>query len=366
MNESDREKQIISEWNLTEDILSTLLSDFENVPGPGSPLKGINLSNPQKKMPDIQNKSEISKALSCIHHPEIILGKIGYSPPDESEFQWFYGLANDPQRYALYKSINDSKHYISWPIEGISLLQSLQSEMSAGRVIDMLDISVFFDRMRFETLTAVVDLLQEVNLYSLLNRIVQPEMQFSPNELLESCRRTLHSPDLRWMVSKAQMFSPIKLTFKDEDLLEGLERLIEEGFLIKNNGLYEIEAEFSSICSLLGSCSALSAISVRRRSHQKDSGTKWSLEHFAVQLAIDSMLWLYDFSDISSDDFQIEISSINGQQFYNRLAKSILLLDQSSETEMQESEDTLCPKCNYSLRPDIKFCPECGLNLKKE
>jgi len=367
-------------WNLKETDLFHLLKESNLEPGDGSPLGDLKPSARSAKLAPVEDRSGLLEALARLTRPEVILGLVTFSSPEEPGFSWFYGSAKDGN-YAFHEPAEDGRHEISWPVDGFLLLRSLQAPLAMEKSTKKEDISLVLDRSGFETLAAIADWLQEKNLVALLNRRMPQAETFEEIELLECCDRSRNSQDLRWMVPRALLVSPISLRFSDDNLRQGLESLLAGDLLTRRNGLFALTPTLGLVCSRFAAASGVSALSTQRlqRRRQREN-EEWDLTHFAAIRIADRSLWLVEFSDISADEFSVKITSVAQPDMYHHLKAGLGLpgnqgspeppaparREPTREHESAKEKEFRCPSCGSELRPDARFCAKCGYRLAKK
>ena len=363
-------------WNLKETDLFHLLRESNLEPGAGSPLGGLKPSARSAKLAPVEDKPGLVEALSRLTKPEVVLGTVIFSPPEEPEFSWFYGSSKDGN-YAFHGPAEDGGHEISWPVDGFLLLRSLQAPLAMEKLAEKEEISLVLDRSGFESLAVLADLVQEKNLLALLRREMPQEATFEEIELLECCDRSRNSQDLRWMVPRALLISPIGLRFSDEALRQGLESLLAGDLLTRRDGVFALTPTLGLACSRLAATSGMSALSTQRLQR---------LSHFAALRIADLGLWLVEFSDITADEFNVRITSVAQTDMYRRLKAGLRMPENqrsagpptppprevTSRPEAARKQEPVkekqahCPSCGSELRAEARFCAKCGHRLAKK
>lgn len=364
-------------WTIPDAVLAQLLQEAKLEPAAGSPLRGLDFAHQEKGLPQIENTTALLEGLAHIARPQTILGTVLYTMPGEPEFSWFYGSHEQPF-YAFHENDENVGHNLAWPVDGRMILQASSSILSSEMLPENSDAATLLRRPEFEAMAAIIDTIQERSLINVLHRRPAEPTRFTEEEVLESCRRSRQSADLRWMVPRASVFAPIALDFSDEGIRQGLEALQSSGQLFAAEGHFEPGADFAQVCSMLSGCEGLSAISRRSLRQNRDGKLAWDLTHFAGYQGSGASLWLFEFSGISADEFDVEINCIGESFLYERLKKGILpngpdvehVAEARGEPGPSRSPDQVseprppqCPECGGPLRLNARFCSRCGHQL---
>lgn len=381
----------MSKWAFTSAEIGHLLRNANIEPWLGSPLRRLNFPTQSSAASTTQTTPEMLEAVSRIARPEIVLGLVN-SPPEEPEFSWFYGPSGG-QTFALYQERDVDGYHITWPINGQDLFETIESSLALDQTSVNQGISFFLDRNGFETLVAIIDIIQEDALVAFLNRMPSPPSRFDAVNLMECCYRTLQQTDLRWMVYRVKFISPIDFVPSLENISEGLESLREKGLLVQNGYQYSLTKRFGLICSQLSACNGFCGLSTRRRIPLPTGESVWDQQHMAALRGINS-LWLLEFTDITSTDFTARVSDVTSNLLRDRLCTGLLLpkTQVASPPSPEERPATKpapqpeasrvspppppprsspqikpsprmemhCTKCGAILSPNSKFCTKCG------
>ncbi len=382
---------IMTKWTFTSAEILKLLRDAHLEPWLGSPLRRLGHPTQDSATSLTKTNPEMLEALSRIARPEVVLGLINY-PPEEPEFSWFYG-ASGGQRFALYQEEDVDGYHVTWPINGQDLFEAVQSSLVLDQRAVNQEISFLLDRNGFETMAAIIDIIQEDALVALLNRMPTPVSRFDAVSLMECCYRTLHQTDLRWMVYRVKFISPTDFVPSLQNISAGLESLREKNLLVQNGHQYSPTKRLGLICSLMSACNGFCGLSTRRRVAQPVGESVWDQQHIVALRGMDS-LWLLEFTDITSEDFAVKVSDVTSSQMRDRLHAGLLISKTQGETppvlkagpvtkpaltlevSMASSSppshrpsseikaptriEVHCPKCGATLSPDSKFCTRCG------
>ena len=377
-------------WTLTTSDIAQLIRNAKIEPWLGSPFRRLEVSPQSSAASTTQTTPEMLEAVSRIACPEVVLGLVN-CPPEEPEFSWFYGLSGG-QNFALYQERDVDGYDITWPIHGQDLFETVDSSLALDQPAVNQGISFFLDRNGFETLVALVDIIQEDALVAFLNRMPSPPSRFDAVSLMECCYRTLQQTDLRWMVYRVKFISPIDFVPSLENISEGLESLREKGLLLQNGYQYSLTKRFGLICSQLSACNGFCGLSTRRRIPLPIGESVWDQQHMAALRGIHS-LWLLEFTDITSTDFTVRVSDVTPGLLRDRLCAGLLLpktqvasppppKERPTTKPVPQPEasrvshpppprssppikppprmEVYCNKCGATLSSNSKFCTKCG------
>jgi hypothetical protein len=338
-------------WTLSGSQIFALLEESKIQPGPGSPFRDTGPASKKTKSRTIENKEELIGALTQVARPAEILGMVVYVPPGEPDYTWFYSSEED-MNCVLYREAAGNEHFFVWPVDRYLLLKTLYTPLMSDGMGESENIAFVIDRNGLEALAAIVDHTLEMGLLALLNRKIPPEAEFETEELMVSCNRSLQSTDLRWMIPRTMLLSPIRLAFSEQNILDGLQSLVERDLVEQQDSLFSLSPALSLTCALLGQCSGISALSTRYKSETKKgrSGNGWKLHHLAgIKGGLDR-LWLLRFKDISSEEFDVEISCVNQKDMYEGLREGVFAPKQIK----------YCSDCGAALKSKAEFCSKCG------
>ena len=381
----------MNRWTLTTSDIAQLIRNANIEPWLGSPLRHLNFPTQSLAASIMQMTPEMLEAVSKIARPEVVLGLVN-CPPEEPEFSWFYGPSGG-QNFALFQERDVDGHEITWPINGQDLFETVESTLALDQTSVSQGISFSLDRNGFETLAAIVDIIQEDALVAFLNRMPSPPSRFDAVSLMECCYRTLQQTDLRWMVYRVKFISPIDFVPSLEKISEGLESLREKGLLVQNGYQYSLTKRFGLICSLLSACNGFCGLSTRRRIPLPIGESVWDQQHMAALRGINS-LWLLEFTDITSTDFTVRVSDVTSNLLRDRLCAGLLLPKtqvaslpptkerpttkpvpqpetssvppppppprSSSQIKPPPRMEVHCTQCGATLSTNSKFCTQCG------
>lgn len=381
----------MTKWTFTSAEVVKLLRDAHLEPWLGSPLRRLGHPTGSSAPSLTQTTPEMLEALSRIARPEVVFGLVN-SSPEEPEFSWFYG-ASGGQHFALYQEKDVDGYHVTWPINGQDLFETVESSLALDQPAVNQEISFLLDRNGFETMVAIIDIMQEDALVAFLNRMPSPVSRFDAVSLMECCYRTLHETDLRWMVYRVKFISPTDFIPSVENISEGLESLREKNLLVQNGYQYSPTKRFGLICSLLSACNGFCGLSTRRRVAQPIGESIWDQQHIAAFRGMNS-LWLLEFTDITSADFAVKVSDVTSSQMIDRLCAGLLMpktqtesppvlkarpvikpasipevsmtssppppRSPSPEIKVPTRMEARCPKCGATLSPNSKFCTRCG------
>jgi hypothetical protein len=352
-------------WTLRAAEICDLLRDAEIEPWLGSPF--MHLTSPTKgsaPSSDTQDTPEVRKALTHIARPDIVLGLLHY-PPETPDVTWFYGVAGD-QHFAAYRQ-EDDNHHIVWPVGSQTLVQLLETALAIDQPAVTDGFSLSLDRSAFETLTVIVDIIQEGTLLAALNRQPPPQPKFDADDLFKCYKRNLRGIDLRWMVQRAKLLSPVPLTSNLEKLNQGIEYFGEYGLLTREGDLYSPTKRFNTACTLLSACIGFCALSTRRHAPQPEDDSVWDLQHVAALRGIGS-LWLFEFTNVTSTNFSLKLGDITSSLLHERLQAGFISPTPQTAPPPIDSpaKDRICQNCGTRLKPNTSFCSKCGAKVSIE
>ena len=351
-------------WTLTAGEISDLLGNAKVKPWLGSPF--MHLKSPETISTSSIDKKEtpqVCEALTRIACPDVVHGLLHY-PPETPDVTWFYGVEKD-QRFVAHRQEDDNNHHIVWPIYGQTLVQILETALQVDQPAVADNFSLSLDRVTFETLTLIVDFIQEENLLAALGRQTPPQLTFDANDLFKCYMHNQGGIDLRWMVQRAKLLSPSPLVPNPENLDHGLESLSKERILTCEGDRYKPTERFNTACSLMSACIGFCAISTRRRVPQSKGDYVWELQHFAALRGIGS-LWLFEFSNVTSTDFTVKLGDITSSLLHERIQAGLLLPEtQTAEPSVHSPEKgSICQNCGAQLHDEMKFCTKCGTQVQ--
>lgn len=382
----------VKTWSLTTEKVGDLLYHAAIEPREGSPFIDMKLSTLHLKSTDAAHETpEMIEALRSVAQPEVVLSLVHY-PPAEPEFYWFYAGGGD-QAYVSYRR-QDDEHHLASPIRDVSLLQILDWVLDIEEQVVTNGFRLSLDLGSFGAFVAIIDVMQEEALRSLIDRKPVPKVIFDLDGLYTCYQRSLQGKDLRWMAQLGQFIAPTRLKPGLESLNQGLEFFVEQGMLKREGDLYRPEPRFGLICSLLGDCAGLCAISRRFQMEEQSGKVIWKYEHVAALRGIDS-LWLFEFTDVTSEEFKLEIMDTTSVSLHQRLAAILRLPSTVSMTSMPKEElspaetpvqivrtelesgssplepsgsivsnKQYCRNCGHIITPEDRFCRKCGAELQ--
>ncbi len=355
-------------WTLSGSDLVGFLDETAASPAMGSPLLGLEAPPRQGRPPSVDNRPALADALARIVRPDVVLGMVLYAPAREPEYSWFYAHEGDAG-FAFHRDDGDDRHEIAWPMDRYVLLESSQAVLSSELLPKGGGTALVLDRNEFEAMAAIVDVMQENALVGLLYRDPSREMRFSENDIVATCNLSRQSPDPRWMVPRATLFAPIDLSFSEESVRGGLESLVRSGLAAREGGFYSPGSE-------LGLASG------------------WDHTHFAGMRGADGSLWLFEFTNIESDAFEVELTSVSESVMHGYFKAAVSSgrvpsrptgdapgeapakeepprLDQPAAARSRaarEPEATgprFCRRCGAPLPAGAGFCSACGEEVRK-
>jgi len=337
-------------WTLGKADLVHLLREAGLRPGSGSPLAGLELGSHSTILAAVEGKPDVVRALSLLARPEVIAGTMTYLPPEGPEYSWFYGADGSPG-FAFHAANEEGGHEIVWPVDKPLLLRSLGAPLFLEGPSEREEVAIAFDKAGFEALAVLTDLAQEMGLLSLLGRKGPPGMTFEEGDFLDCAERSDAAEDLRWMVPRARLVSPIDLDYGEDELARGLRSLEAGRLILREDGRYRFAPALGFVCAQLGATSGMCALSTRhgKQETSREGPADWTIAHLAA-LRAEAGLWLLEFQGISAAGFNIRLMSTGPDEVYSRLKAGLEF----------SSGASFCRQCGSPLRAGVSFCPSCG------
>lgn len=354
-------------WTLATNEILDLLNREVIKPWIGSPWHSLK-PGPKKAQGflDTSDGPELREALLRIARPEIMQGVLQF-PPEFSGVHWFYSLAGEAKLAAYSRDQNDH-HVLAWPVLASELVQAMEASLAlpAPAVVD--GFALILNRGGCEALAAIVDLLQEEILKAVLDRRPPPELRFSIQDLQECLLRSSQSLDLRWMVQRFKHLAPTPLQNNIGDLEAGLKTLVNQQMLVQEDRIYLATPRFYVACSLLSGSSGLCALNTRKLVLKNGEPLAWERLHMGALRGIGS-LWLFEFSDISADDFSVKLGDITSGLLHERLQAGIIPYVNKAAAPLPLKErpgevKKMCLSCGAELGPAAVFCSACGRKVE--
>ena len=350
-------------WTLVDSDILRLLSEAQIRPTTGSPLGTLESTTHPGQPTEEEHRTTLLETLTRIAQPDIEIGMVLYAPAEEPEFSWFYAREGDAN-LAYHRNDGNNRHEITGPVDRYLLLESSLAVLSSELVSRREGATLVLDRREFEAMAAISDVMQENSLVGLLHRDPSREVRFSDDDIVTTCNASMQSPDVRWMVPRTALLAPISLSFSEDNVRSGLLSLIRRGWAAKENGFYKPGVDLSLACSHLSVCEGLCAMSVRRKAHQGADRPGWDQQHFAGIRGADGSLWLFEFSNITSDAFEVELTCVSDSIIHEHLKTAVLSGGTSAGSAMESEDDrtktAFCSQCGASLRSNSHFCSDCG------
>lgn len=348
-------------WNLTAAEITEMLRRTGVEPRHGSPFLRLDGAGPVSPATlAIEDTPDIREATLRIGRPDIILGLL-HMPPGEPDVTWLYGAAGD-QRFAVHRRDGGMWHRIVWPVQGTTLAEIMETAVSIREAAVTDAFALSLDRRGFETLAVIVDFFQEEALRSAMQRRMPAVPRFDMDDLFCCCQRNLRGIDLRWMVQRSKLISPVRLSPDPEGLNAGLGSLVDQGMLTQQGTLFAPSPRFYAACTLLAGCSGFFALSTRRRTVRRDGTDDWDFQHMASMRGIGS-LWLLEFTDISKSGFTVKLGDVTADLLHERVVAGLLPPERPPVPDDRFASPMCCPDCGSRLQPPAKFCPNCGRKM---
>jgi hypothetical protein len=349
-------------WNLTAAEIAEILRRTGVEPWRGSPFlrpHGAGTGTPAGLA--IEDTPDIRDATTRIGRPDIILGLL-HVPPGDPDVTWLYGTSGD-RRFAVHRRDGGMWHRIVWPVQGTTLADIMETAVSIHDTAVSDAFALSLDRRGFETLAAMVDFFQEEALRSAMQRRMPSVPRFDVDDLFCCWQRNLRGIDLRWMVQRSKLISPVRLSPDPEGLNAGLRSLVEQGMLAQQGTFFAPTPRFHTACSLLTGCSGFFALSTRRRIQGNDGHDAWDFQHMASLRGIGS-LWLLEFTDISKNDFTVKLGDVTAGLLHERVVAGLLPPERLQLPDEEAAEKKpYCQNCGAKLQVPAKFCPNCGTKI---
>jgi hypothetical protein len=349
-------------WNLTAPEITEMLRRAGVEPWRGSPIARLYdvAKSPPEKIA-IKDTPEIREATARIGRPDIVVGLL-HVPPGDPDVTWFYGASGD-QRFAVYRRNGNLWHHIVWPVLDTTLTEVMEAAVSITEPAVTDSFALSLDRRGFETLATIIDFFQEETLRAAMSRKPASVLQFDSDDLFGCYQRNLRGIDLRWMVQRSKLISPLGLAPDLEGFQIGISSLVKQGMLVQEGSLYRSTPRFTTACSLLAGCSGFFALSTRRRIQRNDGHVAWDSQHMASMRGIGS-LWLLEFADISRNDFIVKLGDVTASLLHERVAAGLIPPARLELPEDEASEkQAYCQNCGSKLLPPAKFCQNCGTKI---
>ena len=394
-------------WTLNATDILKVLQEQKIEPGMGSPLLGLGSEEKAPILASEDRGTELYAALAKIARPEAVIGMLVY-PPEDPEFFWFYSHRAETE-FALCRETDEGLFHIDYPVSLDSLRDDLLVPLGQVTLVNEEGFHAELSRNGLTTLTAIVDILQEDALVTLLHRTRMQPVGFTAEDLLQCFRRGLAERDFRWMVQRMSQTSPAILTPTLENVTEGIEELRTLGLVKKEGTHFHPSADFALTCARLGDTRGLSALSTWKKGPDDD----WDIDHMAAIQGRDT-IWTYGYSQVTPAGFTVSISEMTYeivQGLYQQmlLPLSVPVIDEkraqipssATEKETVASEEPVsvepttpkpppaqteelpppppaiiseakpadakrktCLKCGARIRPGLSFCTQCGKTIE--
>jgi len=381
--------------------IAGILEAAQLKPTQGSPFKDLSAEvDESAREVAVQAGPGVLAAATRIAVPDRVIGMVTAAPPEPADFLWLYGGHSDLD-LAYHQEDETGLHRIAWPVDGLALLDLAAAPLDLYGPVEHHAVSLSLGREEFSALVAITDFVQADALQGILRHdLPLPEPPtFRIEDLVALAERSTQTEDLRWMVTRAGLMSPIQLNFGEATLRHALGSLEENGLLQEAGGLFEVTPLLHQLCLLAGTCTGLSAVSTRNRGPETGA---WSLEHFAISRGPGSLL-LFEFADVAATDFLVSIDDITPALAFEWLQGGLLFED-TPEAGMDEpaqeaglderspgpepvmepalpnapmgtttappsqgqGQQWFCPSCGTVLRVGLGFCTSCGAPVKGE
>jgi hypothetical protein len=356
--------------------MAGILEAAQLEPGLGSPLKGLSAAVDDSAR-EVANQAGhgVRAAASRIASPDRVVGVVTAAPPEPADFLWLYGAQSDLD-FAYHQEDETGMHRLAWPVDGLAMLDLAAAPLDLDGPIEHYGVSLALGREEFSALVAIADFVQADALQGMLGH--DPPLSDPPTfrieDLVALAERATQSGDLRWMVPRARLMSPIELDFGEAVLGPAVGSLSESGLLLEAQGLFEVTPLLHRVCLLAGTCTGFSAISTRNREPETDA---WSLDHFAISRGPGCLL-LLEFEDVSATDFLVSIDDITPALAFEWLQGGLMFEDTPEEeieeavpeptrtaaAREEEGAQRFCTQCGTSVGASKGFCTQCGEPMK--
>jgi len=334
--------------------MAGILEASELEPSSGSPLRSLSAAEVDESAREVASQTghAVKSAVQRIAVPERVVGLVTASPPEPPDFFWLYSGASDLD-FAFHQEDETGMHRLAWPVDGLAMLDFSAAHLDLFGPVDHFGVSLALGREEFSVLVAIADFVQADALQGVLRH--DPPLgeapTFQPDDLVGLASRADESGDLRWMVTRARLMSPIELDFGEETLAPALKSLADNGLLLEVEGLFEVTPLLHKICLLAGTCTGFSAVSTR--SLDAETGA-WSLDHFALARGPETLL-LYEFEDVTANDFLVSIDDVTSAMAFEWLQGGFRFEDVREEVEepLEDAPTVSAPPSEPTLAPEF-------------
>ncbi len=356
--------------------MAGILEAAQLEPGLGSPLKGLSMEVDESAREAAgQAAPGVRAAATRIASPDRVIGVVTAAPPEPADFLWLYGARSDLD-FAFHQVDETGLHRLAWPVDALAILDVAAAPLDLYGPIEHYGVSLALGLEEFSALVAIADFVRADALQGML--VHDPPLSDPPTfrveDLVALAEGATQSGDLRWMVPRASLMSPIELDFGEAVLGPAVGSLSENGLLVEAEGLFEVSPLLHKVCLLAGTCTGFSAISTRNREPETDA---WSLGHFAISRGPGCVL-LFEFEDVSATDFLVSIDDITPALAFEWLQGGLMFEDTPEEeteepvpeptptaaTREEEGAQRFCTQCGTSMDAAKGFCTQCGEPMK--
>lgn len=361
--------------------MAAILEAARLEPVRGSPFKGLEAEVDESAREAARQVSQgACAAASRIAAPDRVIGMVTAVPPEPADFLWLYGNRSDLD-FAYHQEDEAGLHRLAWPVDALALIDLAAAPLDLYEPDEHYAVSLSLGREELCALAAITDCVQADALQGMLGHdlpLAEPPT-FSLEDMVVLAARSTRSGDLRWMVPRARLMSPIQMDFEEATLRPALGSLEDGGLLLEAGGLFEVTPLLHQVCLLAGTCIGLTAISIRNRAPETGA---WSLEHFAIARGSGSLL-LFEFADVTATDFLVSIDDITATLAFEWLQRGLLFED-TPEAEMglppdpesiqepalptaptlEQAQQSFCKRCGTALDAGKRFCTSCGAQVK--
>jgi hypothetical protein len=375
----------MGQWNLTSAEVAYVLAKEGIEPEPGSPFMRLNRSDEESKPPSARDWPSLLESISVIAKPGSVLGLVHY-PPDDPQYSLFYGNSSHENLALHKKKFDGTEHVIVWPLHPRDVYEDFLWPLDLAMPADPKGELLHLDRDSLVTLAAIVDILQEDSLIAFLNRSAVPKSSFNASELLACFYRSLQDGDFRWMAQRARLVSPVSLAPVSEDIERGLSSLERMKLIQREDDRFGLSTALAVIGARLSDCSGLAALSAKKKPSKSSQAKMWNRRHIAAARGLNS-LWFFEFSQISKEDYRLELSDMGPAELQKRLHSFLYAedrkdlpsrppvpsspshppgIDREVRGDSRQGEEKIlkfCSQCGGDLRAGASFCSQCGYRL---
>ncbi len=346
-------------YELDESQLVYLFNKFGVKPESGSPLTHCIHQQPVEITDGIS--SPPAEAIQCLTQPERVFAVSNW-PPEEAPVRWYYGRFDQP--YLVQHDVTeDGRQLLFWPVSHGMVTELLsipmighESDIAAG------DFSITTNRDGMVLLAALSDALQEQSLQGQIQRTATINAPLSSLELRYTLEKTIVANDLHWTGARFSRLSPINFSVLPKSLEPAINIFIKDRLIRSENEGYRPTSQVAVTCMRWNDSDAFSAVTERKR---KNNG-EWDWHHHAYLHSAGGM-FVFDFTDITMDDYKVWIREIGAQELQEKIVllifRETIINPSMAPVPIAGDNVNRCPKCGAELKPGAKFCTQCGAKI---